>query len=446
MPHFELLNSPSVWQSLTHFWRFDDMNVVWVLAGSMLLGISASVIGGFALLRKRALIGDALAHAALPGVMMAFLLLQTRDPWVMLLGAMISSFVGFYLIDWLPKHTKIKADAALAITLSFFFALGLMLLSYIQGLEVENKSGLDKILFGQAAAMTRDDINLLLAVTIFVLINVVMFFHKLRLIAFNRQYARTLGVNVTGYELLLALLIVLAVVVGLQLVGVVLMAAVLLTPAAAARFWSNQLARILMIAAALGAISALVSTHISYLAPAMPTGPWMVVNLALLFFISLLFAPYKGLLNRALQRRRLGRKIAKENVLRTLYKLLERNDFKDSLFHYAEIQAQRSLELNTLKHTLNLLAKKGLVHVTSNGIALTPAGLEQAALLTHRHRLWENYLNQEVALNGAQAHKQAERIEHILTDAQANQIEYDMGISAEKTLSAPMITPKGVNV
>jgi manganese/zinc/iron transport system permease protein len=433
MPNFELLNSPSVWENLLTFWRFDDQNVAWVLLGSVLLGVSASVIGGFALLRKRALIGDALAHAALPGVMMAFLLLQTRDPWVMLLGAMLSSFAGFFLIDWLPKHTKIKADAALAITLSFFFALGLMLLSYIQGLEVPNKSGLDKILFGQAAAMTRDDIHLLLIVTVFVLINVLLFFHKFRLIAFNRQYAHTLGVKVNGYELLLALLIVLAVVVGLQLVGVVLMAAVLLTPAAAARFWSNQLARILIIAAALGALSAFISTHISYMAPAMPTGPWMVVSLSILFFISLLLAPHKGLLNRLRQRRQLGRKVAAENILRTLYKLLERKEFKATIFHHADIQTLRSIDSDTLKTTLRLLAKKDLVAISAQGVALTPAGLEQAGLLTHRHRLWENYLNQEVELDGAQAHKQAERIEHILTAAQAEQLEQEMAIRAQKT-------------
>lgn len=431
MPNFELLNSPTVWENLIAFWRFDDQNVAWVLLGSVLLGVSASVIGGFALLRKRALIGDALAHAALPGVMMAFLLLQTRDPWIMLLGAMFSSFVGFYLIDWLPKHTKLKADAALAITLSFFFALGLMLLSYIQGLEVENKSGLDKILFGQAASMTRDDINLLLVVTLFVLVNVVLFFDKFRLIAFNRQYAQTLGVKVNRYELLLALLIVLAVVVGLQLVGVVLMAAVLLTPAAAARFWSNQLARILMIAAVLGALSALISTHISYLAPAMPTGPWMVVSLSILFFISLLFAPHKGLLNRARQRQQLGRKVAEENILRTLFKLLERKEFKETIFNHSDIQTLRSMELSTLKSTLSLLAKKGLVQLSTQGVTLTPAGLEQAGLLTHRHRLWESYLNQEVELDGAQAHKQAERIEHILTAAQAEQLEQQMGLRAK---------------
>ncbi|WP_178861759.1 metal ABC transporter permease [Thiomicrorhabdus cannonii] len=426
MQDFTLLNQPDVWELWLSFWRFEDINALWVLMGSLLLGMGAAVIGSFAFLRKRSLIGDALAHAALPGVMTAFLLFHSRDPWIMFSGALASSFIGFFIIDWLPKHTKIKPDAALAITLSFFFALGLMLLSYIQGLEVENKSGLDKILFGQAAAMTQDDIRLLAYVTVFILLVVTLFFHKFRLIAFNRLYAQSLGINIAFYELVLALLIVMAVVVGLQLVGVVLMAAVLLTPMAAARLWSDNLKTILLIAGLLGALSALISTQISYLAPAMPTGPWMVVSLAILFVASLLFAPQKGLLQRAWQQRRLRHKVAEENLLRTLYKLCERGDFHTRSFSLAEIQALRAMPVSRLQIHLQRLAKNGLVSHCPQGWCLTDAGFEQASLLTRRHRLWESYLNERADLTPEQIHLQAERIEHILTDEQSRQIEAEL--------------------
>jgi len=429
MDNFTLLDPtymPSTWQLLKEFWQFNDMNVLWVLMGSILLGISASVIGSFAFLRRRSLIGDALAHAALPGVMMAFLLFQTRDPMVMFLGAVISSFIGFFIIDWLPKNTKIKPDAALAITLSFFFALGLMLLSFIQGMEVENKSGLDKILFGQAAAMTRDDINLLMYVTIFILINVVLFFQKFRLIAFNSNYARSLGVAVNRYELLLALLIVMSVVVGLQLVGVVLMAAVLLTPVATARLWSNQLRNILLLAGAVGAMSAIISTQISYLAPAMPTGPWMVVSLSSLFFLSLLFAPDKGLVQRYLKQYQLRQRVSQENILRTLYKLWERSQFEQNNFNISDIQALRAMPPQTLRKTLRHLCRKNLLRESALGFRFTKSGLEQATQLTRRHRLWENYLNEHLALSPDQVHSQAERIEHILTLEQEKQLEEEL--------------------
>lgn len=426
MQDFELLQTPSLWHNLQLFWQFEDINVLWVLIGSILLGMSASVIGAFAFLRRRSLIGDALAHAALPGVMMAFILFQTREPLVIFSGALVSSFLGFFIIDWLPKNTKIKPDAALAITLSFFFALGLMLLSYIQGLNIDNKSGLDKLLFGQAAAMTSSDITLLGYVAVFTLLCVALFFNKLRLIAFNANYARTLGVSVKFYEVLLALLIVMTVVVGLQLVGVVLMAAVLLTPIAAARFWSFNLNSLLILSAAIGALSALISTQISYLAPAMPTGPWMVVSLSVLFIISLLFAPQKGLLKRYLQLRALRHKVAKENILRTLYKLLERRDFKQHDFNLAEIQSLRNIDTHKLKTWLQRLCKEKLIESSSKGFRLTEHGLKQATALTRRHRLWESYLNQQAALTPEQAHLQAERIEHILTASQEQQLAEEL--------------------
>ncbi len=429
MDGFTLFPPPSFWDNWLSFWRFEDINVLWVLMGSILLGMSASVIGGFAFLRKRSLIGDALAHAALPGVMMAFLLFQTRDPLIIFIGALCSSFIGFFLIDWLPKNTKIKADTALAITLSFFFAIGLMLLSYIQGLEVSNKSGLDNILFGQAAAMTEEDIQLLTYVTLFTLITVVLFFQKFRLIAFNQDFARTIGMAVHRYELLLALLIVMSVVVGLQLVGVVLMAAILLTPIAAARFWSNQLSHILIIASMLGALSAIISTQLSYLAPAMPTGPWMVVSLSVLFILSLLFAPKKGLVKRYFEFQALRQQVAEENILRTLYKLLERKEFMHNHFTQADIQSFRNMPSSCLQSTLKQLGKKGLIKASTQGVQLTQSGLERATQLTRRHRLWENYLNQQAKLLPEQVHQQAERIEHILTDAQEAQLQRELSNS-----------------
>lgn len=446
MEGFTLLNPPSVWSNWLSFWSFDDANLVWVLIGSVLLGTSASVIGGFAFLRKRSLIGDALAHAALPGVMMAFLLFESRDPLVMFVGAVATSFVGFYLIDWLPKNTKIKADAALAITLSFFFALGLMLLSYIQGLEVDNKSGLDKILFGQAAAMTQEDINLLSYVAIFVLACVVLFFQKFRLIAFSVSYARTLGVAVNRYELLLALLIVMSVVVGLQLVGVVLMAAVLLTPIAAARYWSSQLSHILMISALLGGLSAVISTQISYLAPAMPTGPWMVVSLTALFVVSLLFAPEKGFLKRYLEHQKLRRKVAEENTLRTLYKLLERKDFKHTYFNIADIQALRSMPLESLQKSLKQLNNKSFITSAAEGFQMTESGFELAEKLTRRHRLWENYLTEHAELTPQQVHQSAERIEHILTEAQEEQLQRELADSQSDPHGKPIPNPAFVPI
>lgn len=430
MQDFTLLTDQSQWQQiwtqLAFFWSFEDINATWVLFGSLLLGMSASVIGAFAFLRKRSLLGDALAHAALPGVMMAFLLSGSRDAEVIFLGALASSLIGFWIIDWLPKNTKIKPDAALAITLSFFFALGLMMLSFIQSSEMANKSGLDKLLFGQAAAMTAEDIHILIAVTLIILLTVTLFFEKFRLIAFNLNYAKTLGINVKFYEMLLAVLIVLSVVVGLQLVGVVLMAAILLTPIAAARFWSHQLSTLLILASIFGAFSAVMGAQISYIAPAMPTGPWIVVSLSTLFFISFLFAPKHGLLKRSLDYRKLRQRVMQENVLRTLYKLLERTHFQRNDFTLSEISTLRSINNSQLQSTLKTLQKKGWISEQQRHFELTEAGLRKAIKLTRRHRLWESYLSEHADLSSAQVHQQAERMEHILNQEQEAQIAAEL--------------------
>ncbi len=433
---------PNYWALFLEFWSLADPNVVWVLVGSILLGVSASVIGSFYFLRKRALVGDALAHAAVPGVMTAFLLFQSNDPFLILLGAITSSFLGLFLMDWLPKNTKIKPDAAMAITLSFSFALGMMLLSYIQGLEIAGKSGLDNILFGKAAAMLPRDIYLLSVIAILILTFVGLFFQKFRLITFNLPYAKAIGINVVFYEVLLALLIVLAVVIGLQIVGVVLMAAILIAPVAAARFWSHNLAIMLVITGTIGGISGLVSANISYMAPAMPSGPWMVVTLSFIFFLSLIFAPQKGLLSNWKRLRKFRHQVRKENILRTMYILNERhpnnsNNSKTSepalhltqAFNVEDILKNRSVPINELKKTLKSLDKQGLISwLAEKQVQLTELGIKQATSLTRKHRLWESYLVEEVNLGSQYIHSRAERIEHLLTEEQADELEKSLKI------------------
>lgn len=426
------------------FWTFSDANVTWVMIGTMLLGASASVIGGFAFLRKRSLVGDVLAHSAIPGVMTAFILFQTNSPTIMFIGAIFSSMAGLFIMNWLPKNTKIKPDAAMAITLSFFFALGLMELSYIQGLEVSGKSGLDKMLFGQAAAMLPSDLYLLSIVAVVILSVVTIFFDKFRLISFNNMYAKTLGINMFFYEAILAFLIITSVVIGLQVVGVVLMAAVLLTPVAAAKFWSENLSTMLFIAALIGSLSGLISANISYMAPAMPTGPWMVVVLSIFFMISVFFAPKRGLLFNLIKQYKLKLQINEENVLRTLYVLNERLPqvrskmaaFRlDNSFGLEDIIKARYLAFNKLQQTIKRLYKKDLIIGVQSDqieIGLSKKGIKLATDLTRKHRLWESYLAQKADIDPRNVHYQAELVEHLLTDDQVTLIEDELRAKSYK--------------
>ncbi|UQB41292.1 metal ABC transporter permease [Thiomicrospira microaerophila] len=269
---------------MTTLWQ--DANFIWVVTGTILLGISAASIGGMAVLRQRALIGDVLAHAALPGIMVAFILFESTQPGLVVSAALFSSLLGYYAINFMTQKSKIKTDTAMAIVLSLFFALGLMLLSYIQASPLENKTGLDKLLFGQAAAMTSQEVKGLITITLIALTYLVVSFQKLRLISFDPIFAKSLGLKVKFYELSFALVLVLTIVVGLQIVGVILMAAALLIPISIARFWSSSLPRLLWIAALFAAVSAVFSTQLSMHWPNMPTGPWMVVILGLFFGLS----------------------------------------------------------------------------------------------------------------------------------------------------------------
>lgn len=272
------------------FWQ--DANLAWVLTGTLLLGVSAAVVGGFAVLRQRALIGDVLAHAALPGIMMGFILFESKAPGLVLISALLSSLIAYYLISWITRTSKIKGDAAMAIVLSLFFSIGMMTLSYIQTLDIPNQAGLDRLLFGQAAAITQHDVVWLSWVAIISLCFIAVTFHKLRIMSFDPQFAQTLGLNLKAYELSFALVLVLTVVIGLQIVGVVLMAAALLIPITIARFWSQSLKTLLIIAAIMSVISAGISTQISLMVSHMPTGPWIVLILGLLFGLSWLIAPW----------------------------------------------------------------------------------------------------------------------------------------------------------
>ncbi|MFP4273291.1 MAG: metal ABC transporter permease [Halothiobacillaceae bacterium] len=265
----------------------DDPNVRWVVIGTVLLGLAAGTVGVFAFLKKRALIGDVLAHAALPGVTMAFFLTHSRDWSVLLFGALASSVLGWVMIEMLTRRAGMREDSALAFTLSFFFALGTLQLTWIQrNLDVRS-AGLESILFGQAAAMMPEDLMRLGLLASLIVLVVILFFARFRLVLFDRQYAQVLGLPVRFLELLMALLIVLTVVIGLQLTGIILMAALLLTPVAAARLISHRLGVIVPLAGTIGAVAGLAGAQASMLAPRMPTGPWIVVAVAGCFALAL---------------------------------------------------------------------------------------------------------------------------------------------------------------
>ena len=398
------------------FFTFPSANVAYVLAGCVILGISAGLLGCFAFLRKRSLLGDALSHAALPGVCMAFILTGTKEPAVILAGAVTSCWAGALAIEWIVKYTRCKEDSALGMVLSVFFGLGILLLTHIQKSGNAAQSGLDKFLFGQAASLVAKDVYLLGGLGLVLCAMVILGYKELKIISFDPDFARGIGLPVKLVEIVLATMIVLAVCIGLQAVGVVLMAAMLVTPAAAARYWTNQLSKMLLLAVLFGAVSGFLGAYVSYLSARMPTGPWMVVGVTSIFILSFLFAPERGAAARIIRQRRFRRKTGVENILRTMYKFGERTGDGYAPRSLGELLQHRDMPMAFLRQTIRRLEQGGFVREASGGrFALTEAGIHEAERVTRLHRLWELYLTKKLEIAPDHVHDDAEEIEHILT-------------------------------
>lgn len=397
------------------FFSFADANIRYVTLGSVLLAASSAVVGCFTLLRKRALVGDAVAHAVLPGVCLAFILSGTKNPLILLIGAFITGWLSLVSIDFITTRTRIKEDTAIGLVLSVFFGIGILLLTSIQHSGNAAQTGLDKFLFGKAASLVGDDLITFSVVAVLLLVAVVLFYKELTLLCFDEAYARTIGFPVRGLELLLTTLTVFAVVVGIQAVGVVLMAAMLITPAAAARFWTENLKVMLVLAALMGAFSGIAGAFVSYTAPAMPTGPWIVLILSMIAIVSFALAPGRGWVARILRQRRNKSRILDENLLKLLYQLGElRQDYEASR-SLEELLERRNIPRREALRGLQKLKRQGYLKQENKRWLLTTEGKKRGRRVVRLHRLWELYLTQYLNLASDHVHEDAETIEHIIT-------------------------------
>ena len=401
--------------NLRAFFSFADPNVVAVVVGAILLTASSAVVGTFTFLRKKALLGDAIAHAVLPGVGAAFLWSGVKDPLVMIAGAFVSGWLAVTWMDQIVARSKIKEDTAIALVLSVFFGIGILLLTYIQHSGNAAQTGLESFLFGKAAALIGRDLWVFGTVAGGVLLAVGLFFKEFQLIAFDEAYARSLGLPVRRLNLLLTSLTVLAVVTGIQAVGVVLMSAMLITPAAAARYWTDRVHRMVFLAAGFGALSGLAGAYVSYVAPAMPTGPWIVVVISVLAIGSFFFAPGRGILYRYWQQRSLSRSILEENMLKAFYQMGEAQGDFFAQRSVEALLAWRKFPPASLHTALRRLMRSGDMLRTGDTWQLSKAGLERGRSIVKKHRLWELYLSRYLQLASDHVHDDAETIEHILT-------------------------------
>lgn len=297
-------------------------NAALVAVGAALLGMAAGSTGTFLFLRKRALVSDALAHSTLPGICIAFMLMvwlggSGRSLGGLLIGSAMSAGLGVFVVHWITSRTRLPEDAAIGAVLSTFFGFGVVLLTIIQTMRSGSQAGLESFLLGSTAGMLFEDALLIAVGGALAMAFVFLFRRPLTLVSFNPEFAATIGIKVRATDIVMMLLVMAVTVIGLKIVGLVLIVALLVIPPVAARFWSDRIEHVVLLAGAIGAVSGYVGAALSASAPSMPTGPIIVLVSASILVASLLFSPHRGVLAGLLRRRRFEGRIHAQELKRS---------------------------------------------------------------------------------------------------------------------------------
>lgn len=405
-----------------------DFNTRVVLLGTTLLGLASGIIGSFTLLRKRALMGDALSHATLPGIALAFMLVTLfggdgKELGWLLAGGTATGVLGVLAVLGIRHATRIKEDAAMGIVLSVFFGAGVAILGVAQQMETGHAAGLESFIYGKAASMNLLDAQLIAIVSVAAVVVSLLMFKELKLLCFDQNFAALQGFPVPLLDSVLMALTVAVTIIGLQAVGLILMIALLVIPPAAARFWTQELTRMTVISALIGSLSALIGAGWSALTPDAPSGALIVIVATIAFLISMLFGPARGLVARTARKWELEQKIRQQHLLRACYEWLEdqsvapESDAHESTapVRIAELVPMRSWNHGELRKSIRQAERDGLVIPGADEtLRLTKRGARQAAHTVHDHRLWEMYLITHADIAPSQVDRDADAIEHIL--------------------------------
>ncbi len=357
---------------------FFDYTLRIVGLGAAMLGLVSGALGTFAVLRRQSLLGDAISHAALLGITLAFLLTGSRAPLALLLGASIAGWLGMLTVMSIVRTTRVKEDSALGLVLSVFFGAGLVVLTFIQKLPDASQAGLDKFLFGQAATLLASDVKVIAVLGFIALAIAFLFWKEFKLLSFDASFGASLGFSTRGTDLLLTSVIVIAIVIGLQTVGVVLMSAMLVAPAAAARQWTDSLSKMFLLAGAFGATAGVSGALASSTTARLPTGPMIVLCLSVIVIISLLLAPRRGLVWQRVRDFRNRRRLITESVLGDLYALSQQHTEADHA-HSSRILESLHRRDGDVRRSLEHLAEQGLAKRTgTDKWILTEQGREAA--------------------------------------------------------------------
>lgn len=412
--------------------------VIWA---AILLGITCGVLGCFIVLRRQSLLGDAIGHSVLPGVCLGFIIAGGRSTPVLLGGALLAGLVATWLISVLQRTTRLKPGECMGVVFTGFYGLGIVALRYIQNHPElgTGQAGLERFLFGQIAGISLADVGYIAVVAVLTLITVVVLWRKLAIWSFDEGFAHGIGIPTRAVEYTLTFLLTLAIIISIQAVGVVLVAALLITPAATAYLVTDRLHKMVLVAAlggaAAGVVGVLASLALSSGSRDMPTGATMVLAAAVVFALAFAFSPRHGLVPRLARLWERRRRTQAENLLKTLYQIMERRGNSDRRFGISDVASARQESIVHVRRLAQIARRRGWLAGDVDPLVLTDSGLAEAQRVVRNHRLWELFLTQEAKLAVDHVHADAEYIEHVLPR--------DVVARLERMLENPKEDPHG---
>lgn len=412
------------------FMTLADPSVQYAVVGSVFLGLCCGLLGSFIVMRKLSLFGDTLSHAVLPGLVLGFLWQGGKDVWVLFVGASLAGLAGVMLVSAVRGTTHLKSDTAMGLVLGGFYGLGVSLMRLVQNSGNAEQTGLQSYLFGQAAALGRTDVLLMGMVALLALAVVTLFFKEFLVSSFDAGFARSAGIAAPVFHAVLMLLFALTVVVAIKAVGVVLVTALLITPAATAYLLTNEIRRMTLLAAGLGIFAGVGGAFFSFLRAGLPTGPFMVLTATVLFVLALMLSPRHGILPRWVRQRRGRAMTQRENLLKAAYQVREQAGGGKGAVPLRLLARQREEPLFEVEREAERLERRGLgAVVRSSGLSgedslwLNEQGWQRARELVRNHRLWELYLTHAADYPADHVHEDAEKIEHVLGEELVRRLE-----------------------
>jgi len=433
------------WPGLMDVWNvfsLQDYNTRLVVISTLILGLASGLIGCFLLLRKRSLMGDALSHACLPGIGIAFILGTLilgdgKQLPLLLAGATLTGVLGVVVVLLIRNTSRIKDDAAMGIVLSVFFGAGVVVLGLLQNMPEASAAGLESFIYGKTASMVFKDFLLLSAVAAAALVCSILLLKEFTLLCFDEGFGRSQGWPTGILDVLMLGLVAAVTVVGLQAVGLILIIAFLITPPAAARFWTHNLRTMLILSGLMGGLSGWLGASISALLPRLPAGAVIVLVAAMVFIFSMFFGTASGVLRRAYRMWHLKRKVGRQHLLRAVYEIqeaecaAEHRSVGNVPIPYEALLSHRSWTPAQLRRLLRQAEREDHVEAYDGlRLRLSESGFGEAARITRNHRLWEIFLIRHADIAASHVDRDADSVEHVLSADMVRELEKDLDMTA----------------